>query len=379
MKKNIVLAMTTAAVIAALTGCGSSKTTETTAATTTAAETTTADATTAAESKEADKTDAAAAAEGSLKALENVDPNGHLGKVLAAGKITMGTSPDFAPWEFKDVSSGTTEYVGADVELAKYIAEKLGVELEIKPMEFSAIQQAVTSGNIDMGISGFAYTDERAEAMGLSERYNVNTKKGQGLLVKKELASQYNTAESFAGKKVATQNATLQNKLATEQLPSDVQIQLVTNITDGVMMLTTGKVDALAVSGDNGESLAKTYDDIAMADFMFDYSSEGNVIAVKKGDDDLLNAINEVIVEVNEKGLYEQWREEAVAHRDALISERIVSFCDGRSAQDGIGYRFRLQKIQSSVFPVKMPERPLSVFKFYLRKEFSRWSFLTSC
>ena len=90
MKKNIVLAMTTAAVIAALTGCGSSKTTETTAATTTAAETTTADATTAAESKEADKTDAAAAAEGSLKALENVDPNGHLGKVLAAGKITMG-------------------------------------------------------------------------------------------------------------------------------------------------------------------------------------------------------------------------------------------------------------------------------------------------
>ena len=46
------------------------------------------------ESKEADKTEAAAAAEGSLKArFENVDPKGHLGKVLAAGKITMGTSP----------------------------------------------------------------------------------------------------------------------------------------------------------------------------------------------------------------------------------------------------------------------------------------------
>ena len=318
MKKNIVLAMTTAAVIAALTGCGSSKTTETTAAATTAAETTTADATTAAESKETDKTEAAAAAGGSLKALENVDPNGHLGKVLAAGKITMGTSPDFAPWEFKDVSSGTTEYVGADIELAKYIAERLGVELEIKPMEFSAIQQAVASGNIDMGISGFAYTDERAEAMGLSEHYNVNSKKGQGLLVKKELASQYNTAESFAGKKVATQNATLQNKLATEQLPSDVQIQLVTNVTDGVMMLTTGKVDAVAVSGDNGESLAKTYDDIVMADFMFDYTNDGNVVAVKKGDDDLLNAINEVIVEVNEKDLYEQWKDEATALADKL-------------------------------------------------------------
>ena len=91
-----------------------------------------------------------------------------------------------------------------------------------------------------------------------------------------------------------------------------------TTVTDGVMMLTTGKVDAVAVSGDNGESLVKTYDGIAMADFMFDYTSDGNVVAVKKGDDDLLNAINEVIVEVNEKGLYEQWKDEAVALADKL-------------------------------------------------------------
>ena len=79
-------------------------------------------------------------------------------KFLRQERSQWGTSPDFAPWEFKDVSSGTTEYVGADVELAKYIAEKLGVELEIKPMEFSAIQQAVTSGNIDMGIPALHFT-----------------------------------------------------------------------------------------------------------------------------------------------------------------------------------------------------------------------------
>ena len=316
MKKNIVLAMTTAAVIAALTACSGGSKTETTAAetTTAAAETTTAAESGAEDTKAADAADE----EGTLKALENVDPNGHLAKVLAAGKLVMGTSPDFAPSEFKDVSSGTTEYVGSDIELGKYIAKRLGVELEIKAMEFSAIQQAVTSGNIDIGISGFAYTDERAEAMGLTDRFNVDSDKGQGLLVKKELASQYNTAESFAGKKIATQNATLQNKLATEQLPSDIQIQLVTNVTDGVMMLTTGKVDALAVSGDNGETLAKTYDDIAMADFMFDYSSEGNVAAIKKGDDDLLNAVNEVIAEVNEKGLYEEWKNDALALAEKL-------------------------------------------------------------
>ena len=55
-----------------------------------------------------------------------------------------------------------------------------------------------------------------------------------------------------------------------------------------------------------------------MADFMFDYTNDGNVVAVKKGDDDLLNAINEVIVEVNEKDLYEQWKDEATALADKL-------------------------------------------------------------
>ena len=244
--------------------------------------------------------------------------SGRIAGIKAAGKLVMGTAPDFAPWEFKDVSSGTTEYVGSDIELGKYIAQQLGVELEIKPLEFSAIQQALASGTIDIGISGFAYTEQRAEALGLSDRYNVGSKAGQGLLVLKDQASDYNSAESFAGKKIAAQNASLQQTLVQEQLPGDVQMQMVTQVTDGVMMLTTGKVDAVAVSGDNGESLVKTYPELAMAEFKFEYSSDGNVVAVKKGDDELLAAVNEVIAEVNEKGLYEEWKTEAKALADSL-------------------------------------------------------------
>ena len=67
-------------------------------------------------------------------------------QILASGKITMGTAPDFAPMEFKNVGAKGVEYVGSDIELGKYIAEKLGVELEIKAMEFSAIQQGLASG-----------------------------------------------------------------------------------------------------------------------------------------------------------------------------------------------------------------------------------------
>lgn len=312
MKKKLFIAMAAAFSIAALTGCQSKQ--ETPATTTaTAAETTTAAAATG-----ETKTDGTTAAEVTTAAAAEADPNGRLAKIKAAGKLVMGTAPDFAPWEFKDVSSGKTEYVGSDIELGKYIAEKLGVELEIKPMEFSAIQQGLASGTIDMGISGFAYTEERAATLGLSERYNKNSEKGQGLLVLKDQASNYSSAEAFAGKKVAAQNASLQQTLVQSQLPSDVNLQLITAVTDGVMMLTTGKVDALAVSGDNGETLAKTYPDIAMAEFKFAYDSDGNVVAVQKGDDELLAAINDVIAEVNETGLYEQWKADAKELADSL-------------------------------------------------------------
>lgn len=311
MKKKILLAMAAACSIAVLTGCQSNKPAETTpAATTTAASGTTGAAETTAAAQSGETTTAAAAAE--------IDPNSRLAKIKASGKLVMGTSPDFAPWEFKNVSAGKTEYVGSDIELAKYIAEKLGVTLEIKPLEFSAIQQAVISGTIDIGISGFAHTPEREEALGLTERFNKNSEKGQGLLVLKDQVADYATAEDFSGKKVAAQNASLQQNLVQGQLPEDVTLQTITAVTDGVMMLVTGKVDAVAVSGDNGDMLANTYPEIAMAEFMFDYSSEGNVAAVQKGEDELLAAVNEIIQEVNEKGLYEQWKADATALAESL-------------------------------------------------------------
>ena len=82
------------------------------------------------------KTEAGSAAqstEAGSEAAESSEGEGRLAKIKEAGKITMATSPDFAPFEFKDISSGQVEYVGCDIELAKYIADKIGVELEIQP------------------------------------------------------------------------------------------------------------------------------------------------------------------------------------------------------------------------------------------------------
>ena len=235
------------------------------------------------------------------------------------GVLVMATSPDFAPYEFQDVSSGETKYLGAEIELGKYIAEQMGVELQLEAMDFSAVEAAISTGKVDIAISGFAKTPEREENMGLSNYYRAESSDGQdqGLLVLKENADQYQTAEDFAGKKVAAQNGALQQNLVTEQLP-DAQMEVITSINDGIMMLTTGKVDAVAVADAVGESYTENYPELAMADFYFEYESQGNVVAVTKGQDELLAEINRIIDDVMDKGLYKQWWDEAVEQANAL-------------------------------------------------------------
>ena len=234
-----------------------------------------------------------------------------LEKILESGKLVLATSPDFAPLEFEDLSSGEAQYVGSDIELAKYIAEKLGVELEISAMDFSAVQAAIPSGQADIAISGFARTEERAQNMELSTPFNITEDGGQTVLVLKGEGANYTTADDFSGLQIGAQNGSLQYNLVSSQLPDDVEIVPVGSLNDGVLMLETGKIDALASDLSNAELLLESHDGIETTDFMFEYSSEGNVAAVKKGETELIEAVNEIIEEVNELGLYDQWKEEA--------------------------------------------------------------------
>ena len=234
-----------------------------------------------------------------------------LEKILESGKLVLATSPDFAPLEFEDLSSGEAQYVGSDIELAKYIAEKLGVELEISAMDFSAVQAVIPSGQADIAISGFARTEERAQNMELSTPFNITEDGGQTVLVAKGQGANYTAAEDFSGLQIGAQNGSLQYNLVSSQLPEDVEIVPVGSLNDGVLMLETGKIDALASDLSNAELLLESHDGIETTDFMFEYSSEGNVAAVKKGETELIEAVNEIIEEVNELGLYDQWKDEA--------------------------------------------------------------------
>ena len=243
-----------------------------------------------------------------------------LDKIKASGKIVMATSPDFAPSEFIDpTKKGQEQYVGTDIEVGKYIAEALGVELEIQAMDFQACQAAVTTGSVDMAISGFAWREDRAENMGLSEPYNVSKEKNtQGLIIRKEDADKYKTLADFAGKKVAAQEASLQAELVADQLPADVKVESFSSLNDAIMMLSTGKVDAVAVAKDNGEGFAKNYQELQMCEAWFDYTSKGTVIAVTKGEDELLEEINKIVADITAKGLYDTWKADAIELANSL-------------------------------------------------------------
>lgn len=249
---------------------------------------------------------------------QSTAPQNKLEEIQQKGKLIMAVSPDFPPFEFIDnTKTGIDQYIGADIELGKYIAEQLGVEFEIKAMDFTAVLSSVSLGNADVAISGFGWREDREESFELSHGYN---KEGEaschGFLIKKADVSKYTTLEDLANATIAAQVSSLQEGYTKEQLPN-ATLQEVTTLDIGVMSLETGKVDALACTCELAKGYASANENLVKAEAEFDitYDSvhDGNVVAVQKGQTELIEKINEIIDEVNEKGLYDQWNTEAKA------------------------------------------------------------------
>lgn len=223
-----------------------------------------------------------------------------LADIQAAGKLVVATSPDWPPYEYIDDEGNV---VGTDVLMVQWMAEQLGVELEIQSMAFDTCLAAVSRGDVDMMVAGLTYDEERTNAMELTGVYW--NEGDQGLLVKKGMASTYNSVESLKGKTVAAQNGTNQQIMVEEQLP-DAKMELITKIPDGVNMVKNGRVDALAVPKTVYDSILAENDDLEIAEFGFDFEG-GNYIASVKGEEAFTEKIQEMIDQINDKGLYQQW------------------------------------------------------------------------
>ena len=241
--------------------------------------------------------------------------NQALADIKKSGTLTVALSPDFSPMEFVDSSKeGQDSYVGFDVSLAKYLAEELGVKLEIQAMSFDACQTAVSSGSIPMSISGYSWTESRAENYELSDYYYAgDNETEQVILIRAEDAEKYTKPEDFDGVSVGAQNASLQMDLVTSQLPNANAVTI-GEIGVGVMELEAGNIEALAVADGNGTQIIANHPGLVKCTWEFEVAEEfeANVILIHKGETDLLNAVNAALAKAYDAGYYDTWYQEAL-------------------------------------------------------------------
>ena len=219
---------------------------------------------------------------------------------ITPGKLTVAVSPDFAPMEFVDpTKTGQDMYVGFDLTLAHYIADSLGLELVIMPLSFDASQTAVYTGAVDMSISGYSWTEERAEKYNMSDYYYAGDNEDEQVLITlKTNEGKYDTAEKLAGVKIGAQNASLQQSMVEAQL-ADSELVLFTDLGTAVLQLKNGDFDCIAVAGGNADAIIAKNPEIAKSGFNFyvDPKETGNVILMKKGADALTDVVNEILKE----------------------------------------------------------------------------------
>ena len=233
---------------------------------------------------------------------------------VTEGKLTVAVSPDFAPMEFVDpAKTGNDMYIGFDLTLANYIADELGLELVIMPMDFSACQTAVYAGTVDMSISGYSWTEDREANYNMSDYYYAGENENEQVLI--TLASngdKFATAEALAGAKIGAQNASLQQNLVESQLP-DSELILFTDLGTAVLQLKSGDFDCVAVADGNGDAIIAKNPEIAKSGFVFyvDPKETGNVILLQKGADDLTAVVNEILAESEQywDAWYKVWEE----------------------------------------------------------------------
>lgn len=247
-----------------------------------------------------------------------------LAKIKEAGKITLVTEPYFAPMEFIDPNKiGDDQFQGVDIEIAKYIAEKLGVELEIVALDFTPLLVAMADGKYDMAISAIAYSPARAEAMNLSDVYMI-TGGGYGFICRTEDVGKYNSIASLEGATVITQSGSVQEFLYNDQIKDAVKIKefkLVDNMTTAYLAVSEGKADVCVCSTESAQLYADANGGLAVPEFRLtvDPNMNGTVVALAPNDTDSLKAfINECIAELKADDQITKWNDEYKAYAASL-------------------------------------------------------------
>lgn len=228
---------------------------------------------------------------------------------VTPGKLTVATSPDFAPYEFYAIDdAGTPQLAGFDMALAQYIADYLGLELEVVPMDFDGTIMELANKAVDLGMAGYSPDPEREDSMDFSEIYYAG---GQSFVCVQGNKDQFATLEDTnkAEYQIGAQIGSIQVKLANENSPEADIVEL-TKVTDIIAELLAGTLDGAYIETAVAESYAKNYPELCVV-LPVPYDAEGSVVGVSKGNAELLAGVNEAIAAALSDGSMDQFVAEA--------------------------------------------------------------------
>ena len=231
-----------------------------------------------------------------------------LDEIKKSGKIVMGTCADYPPYEFHVLKDGKDEISGFDIEIAKQIASDLGVELEIKDMKFEGLLPALKAGKVDFIASGMAATEERKKSVDFSNPYYTDI---STLVVSGAYKDKVKNVEDLKGLKLGVQKASVQEGIAKDKA-KDATIKPLGKITDVMMELENGKIDAAIVTKPVAQSFAKKNKNIFLVGYDFETTADDSVsIAIDKGNEELVKSINGTIEKLESEKKIEKFIQDA--------------------------------------------------------------------
>lgn len=233
--------------------------------------------------------------------------NGVISKIKEKGELVMATSPDYPPYEFKIMENGKEKIVGFDIAIAEEIAKDIGVNLRVLELDFNGLLVSLNANKAGMVMAGMTPDEERIKAVDFSDIYYLAE---QGIIVPTDKKDTLNTLESLAGKKIGVQKGSVQEKIATEQLPDSKIVSLV-KLPNIILDLKAGNLDAAIVELPVAEGYVKQYPELAISDAKVIDETGGSAIAVKKGNSELVEQINSTIKRLEEEGTIDKYVIEA--------------------------------------------------------------------
>ncbi|WP_261303039.1 ABC transporter substrate-binding protein/permease [Paenibacillus andongensis] len=203
--------------------------------------------------------------------------------------LVLGTSAEFAPYEFHKTINGKDQIVGFDIDIAREIAKDMGAKLIIEDMSFDALLPALQSSRVDLVISGMTPTDERRKSIDFSDNYYQSK---QVLMVRTEDKERYKSMDSLKGEKIGAQKGSVQ-----EEIARSIQEAIITSldrIPDLVLQLQTKRINAVILE----DTVAVGYlqnSALTLAEAVPDDAPVQAAIGIRKGNTELLAQVNSTV------------------------------------------------------------------------------------